>query len=531
MENNEQNNFSNTDFHNDQPNDQPAEAMAEPVSEPVAEPVAETSPVCTPEPVPEAAPAPEQIESQYRGVGAGRKETTQIPSRGPKVSPYADSPYVIQHPVAEKPKRQRRERKSKTLRTRSGIGRKLVAAAVILAVVGGSCGITAGLVNRQWENRADNMEQNFNRQIENLQAQIDAASAANTGNSVSGSPVASDGSLTPSQVYARNVNSVVLISCEVMGSVYGQPTVGYSTGSGFILSENGYILTNAHVVEGATSVIVTTYGGQEYSAAVIGADATNDVAVLKVEAEGLPAVQVGSSKDLIVGDQVVAIGNPLGELTATMTVGYVSAKDRDVTTDGTTINMIQTDAAINSGNSGGPLFNMKGEVVGITSAKYSGASASGATIEGIGFAIPMDDVMKLTGDLMEFGYVKGAYMGVMISDMDPQLAAIAEVYGLPVGPIIQSTEEGGAAHRAGIRAGDIVLKLGSTEITTVSDLTRALRNYEPGETAVITVYRDGGPMEMRITFDEKTMDTSASVPQESVPGETEGYNNPFDGKD
>ena len=265
-----------------------------------------------------------------------------------------------------------------------------------------------------------------------------------------------------------------------------------------------------------------------------GADSTNDVAVLKVDAENLPAVVVGSSADLIVGDQVVAIGNPLGELTATMTVGYVSAKDRDVTTDGTTINMIQTDAAINSGNSGGPLFNMKGEVVGITSAKYSGASSSGATIEGIGFAIPMDDVMKLTGDLMEFGYVKGAYMGVMISDMDPQFAAVAQVYGLPIGPIIQSTDKGGAADRAGIQAGDIVLKLDSTEITTVSELTRALRSYEPGDTAVITVCRNGQNLELRITFDEKTSDPNAAT-QETVPPQTEapqedsteGWDNPF----
>ena len=467
-----------------------ASTAAEPVDEPAAEPVAEAT-------------AESTAETAYRGTGAGRKE-----------SPYANSPYVMQHPAPAEPK-QRKVKKEKAPRTRKkrGFFKKLLAAVLALAVVGSSCGLTAFFVNDYWAEQTEQIEKSFSLQIQDLQSQIDAMSPASTGNSVSGS-------LTPSQVYARNVDSVVLISCEVVGSAYGQSAVGYSSGSGFILSENGYILTNAHVVEGASSVTVTTYAGEAYAATVCGADSTNDVAVLKVEAEGLPAVTVGSSESLIVGDQVVAIGNPLGELTATMTVGYVSAKDRDVTTDGTTINMIQTDAAINSGNSGGPLFNMNGEVIGITSAKYSGSSASGATIEGIGFAIPMDDVMKLTGDLMEFGYVKGAYMGVMISDMDPQLASIAGVYGLPVGPIIQSTEEGGPAHKAGIQAGDIVLKLDTTDISSVSELTRTLRSYEPGDTATITVYREGKTLELKITFVEKPVDTAAA-PQETEPAPSE----------
>ena len=460
--------------------------------------------------MPEEVPQAEVVEETvYRGSGAGRKE-----------SPYANSPYVMQHPASETPVREKTAKPKKAKKSKGGFFKKLLAAVLSLAMVAGGCGLTAYLVNDYWEGRTDEMVAEFGKQIQDLQKQIDAASAANTGNSVSGSPVATDGGMTPSQVYAKNVNSVVLISCEIVSSAYGQSMTGYSTGSGFILSANGYILTNAHVVEGATSVKVTTYSGKEYKAEVCGADSTNDVAVLKVEAENLPAVTVGSSENLIVGDQVVAIGNPLGELTATMTVGYVSAKDRDVTTDGATINMIQTDAAINSGNSGGPLFNMKGEVVGITSAKYSGSSSSGATIEGIGFAIPMDDVMKLVGDLMEFGYVKGAYMGVMISDMDPQFAAVAKVYGLPVGPIIQSTEEGGAADRAGIQAGDIVLKLGSTEITTVAELTRTLRSYNPGDTATIVVCRNGQNMELRITFDEKTMNTDTATQETQPPQST-----------
>ncbi len=230
---------------------------------------------------------------------------------------------------------------------------------------------------------------------------------------------------------------------------------------------------------------------------------------------------IGSSDALIVGDQVVAIGNPLGELTNSLTVGYVSAKERMVSTDGTVITMMQTDAAINPGNSGGPLFNMKGEVVGITTAKYSGTTSSGASIEGIGFAIPIDDVMELLDDLKAFGYVKGAYMAVMVSDMDSQTAALAETYGLPVGPIIQSTEHGGAANRAGIQKGDIVTHVGDTRVQSVTELTRALRDYEPGDTSTITVYRSGERHVLEITFDERPAQTPV---QETVPESEYGPN-------
>ena len=159
------------------------------------------------------------------------------------------------------------------------------------------------------------------------------------------------------------------------------------------------------MVEDAQTVKVTLYNGDEYDAQYVGGDEDYDIAVIKIEASGLQAVTLGDSEKLNVGDRVLAIGNPLGELTSTQTVGYVSAKDRSVNTDGTIINMLQTDAAINSGNSGGPLFNMNGEVVGITTAKYSGSTSSGASIEGIGFAIPINDVMKLVDDLMEYGYI------------------------------------------------------------------------------------------------------------------------------
>jgi serine protease Do len=247
------------------------------------------------------------------------------------------------------------------------------------------------------------------------------------GVSVSGSAVPAEG-LTPGQVYAQNKKSVVAISCSAKVNQYGQIGTVTSSGSGFVLTEDGYVITNYHVIEGAEIVNVITYDGTEYRAMVKGYDANNDLAVLKVDVEGLPAAKIGSSNDLIIGDMVVAIGNPLGELTSTQTVGYISGKDRDVSTDGTLINMLQTDAAINPGNSGGPLFNMKGEVIGITTAKYSGTTSSGATIEGIGFAIPIDDVTKMIADIMAYGYVTGAYLGVSVADIDLYLVVAHRIF-------------------------------------------------------------------------------------------------------
>jgi serine protease Do len=339
-----------------------------------------------------------------------------------------------------------------------------------------------------------------------------------TGNSVSGSPVAVDG-LTPGQVYAQNKNAVVAISCTTRVSQYGQSGTTSSSGSGFILTENGYVITNYHVIEGADAVTVITYDGTEYPAAVKGYDANNDLAVLKVEAQDLHKVVLGSSDDLIIGDMVVAIGNPLGELTSTQTVGYVSGKDRNVSTDGTIINMLQTDAAINPGNSGGPLFNMKGEVIGITTAKYSGTTSSGASIEGIGFAIPIDDVSKMIADIMTHGYVTGAYLGVSVINIDSYVSAM---YGLPMGARVEEVVSGSCAEKAGIRVKDIIVDLGGHKIENYMDLSRALRNFEAGDTTTITVFRSGVEVTLTITLDEKPVTTQQPQPSDEIPMPSEG---------
>ena len=378
----------------------------------------------------------------------------------------------------------------------------LACLAGLAIVVTGSIGAVLWLHNI-WGDEIKRNEQTIHQMqqvIEQLREEIKDNSFTGNGNSISGTPNESPAGLTPGQVYAQSVDSIVTVSSTVKGA-FGQQ--GKSTGSGFVITADGYIVTNYHVVEGAISVNVTLHSKQEYKASVIGYDAANDVAVLKIDAQQLPFLEAGSSDDLIVGDQVVAIGNPLGELTSTMTVGYVSAKDRVITTEGTRINMIQTDAAINSGNSGGPLLNMKGEVVGITTAKYSGTTSSGASIEGISFAVPMDDIWKKITDLRDFGYITGAALGVMLHDVDQQTAIY---YGLPMGAYVTEVIAGGAAEKAGVQVRDIIVAIGEHPVTSRNELSRVLEMYSGGESTTISVWRGGREVTLNITMDAKTPD-------------------------
>ena len=462
------------------------------------------------EPIPEIteSPEPEAPVAPYRGTGSGRKE-----------SPYANSPYERMPQAAPQytpgytfqPQTEPKPRKEKKPRARKKFIRKAAALALVVALVAAGCGITAGVVNSRWEAQASQQNDQIaqmQKQLADLQKQV-AKTEAN-------GPVglaASGEALTPAQVYARNVDSVVAITTSIVSSTPFGTTEGASSGSGFILSADGYIVTNHHVIADASKVSVVIHDGTEYSATVVGSDSTNDLAVLKVEAENLPAATLGSSDELTIGDMVVAIGNPLGDLTSTQTVGYVSGKNREVATDNTIIEMIQTDAAINPGNSGGPLFNMKGEVVGITTAKYSGTTSSGASIEGIGFAIPIDDVLTILSDLVDFGYVTGAYLGVTVQNMD---SASAAMYGLPMGAYVIEVVEGASAHRAGIQPKDIIISLGEYRVESITDLTRNLRHFRAGDTTIVTIVRGGAQMELSITFDERPQGFDGTVPSEST---------------
>ena len=387
--------------------------------------------------------------------------------------------------------------------------RRIVCAVVALALVAGSCGITAGLMNRRFEKEL----QILNKQVDEKISAIEKNNTQSSANAQigQGKPLAAGEYLTPGQVYNQNVDAVVAITVQVEGyDSYGRATSGISSGTGFLITQDGYVVTNYHVIEGGTKVTVTTHDDREFPAEVVGYEENNDLALLKLDATDLPCVVVGQSSQLQVGDQVVAIGNVLSTFASSLTVGYVSGVDRVVDTEGVAMNMIQTDVAINSGNSGGPLFNMKGEVVGITTAKFSGNSSSGVSIEGIGFAIPVDDVVGMIQDLKTHGYVTGAYLGVMVRDVD----ANAQYYGLPAGAFVESVSEGAAAQKGGIKAQDIITEVGSYKVTSVSDLTRVLRKFEAGETVTVKVYRGGQNVSCLVTLDEKPREEQTTVQEQ-----------------
>ena len=348
---------------------------------------------------------------------------------------------------------------------------------------------------------------NRQRQLEALEAELRALEARLDGLDRS-APTAytslpAGEVLTPAQVYARNVASVVGITCDSTAVIGGQSIQTTVTGSGFLLSEDGYVVTNYHVVAEAATITVVTQDAETHEAALVGRDTTADMALLKVEGEHFQPVTLGSSTELAIGDMVVAIGNPLSALEATQTVGYISGKNREVSTDNNVVNMLQTDAAINSGNSGGPLFNMRGEVVGITTAKYSGTSASGASIEGLSFAIPIDDLKKSMEDLMTQGYIRSAYLGIRGMDVE---AAAVDTYGLPKGTYVESVEPEGAAAAAGVQPKDIITALGDHPVDSFNALARALRAFQAGDRTQITVYRAGQTLVLDITLSERPQD-------------------------
>jgi len=312
--------------------------------------------------------------------------------------------------------------------------------------------------------------------------------------------------MSPAEVYASTVNSVVSINCSsVSTNIFGQSVQSASSGSGFIITQDGYIVTNHHVISGASSVTVTLHDGREYPATVVGSDSDYDVAVLKINATDLQPVTLGNSSNVNVGDSVLAIGNPLGELTFSMSQGIVSCCDRAINVDGTPFNMIQVDASINPGNSGGPLMNLYGEVVGIVSAKYS--SYSDTTVEGIGFAIPISDVQTIITDIMENGQVTDkAYMAIKAGSMTEQMAA---QYNIDVtkGVFVYAVEKGGAGEKAGLQLGDVITKLNDTDITSMSDLSMAKKSYKAGDTVTLTVWRGGQEITLSLTFDQQPQTT------------------------
>ena len=305
--------------------------------------------------------------------------------------------------------------------------------------------------------------------------------------------------LSPAEVYAQNVASTVGITTSVTTNYFGFTTTSAAAGSGFVLSDDGYILTNYHVIENSTSIKVTMYDGSSYEAQLIDYDESNDIAVLKVDAENLSPVVLGDSDNLNVGDSVVAIGNPLGELTFSLTAGVVSALDREVTLSGNvTMELIQTDCAINSGNSGGALFNLYGEVIGITNAKYS-SSGSGASIDNIGFAIPINSVMNIVESIIEKGYIAKPYIGVSVTSVSSE----TQSYGLPKGAAVKAISEDSPAEKAGLQINDIITEANGTAIESSDDLVRLVGDLYDGAELKLTVYRQGETVELTVIVGEK----------------------------
>ena len=398
-------------------------------------------------------------------------------------------------------------------------GAKIAALALCCALVGGAVGGGAA-----WTvaNRAAGGTVVRETSIQVSDRAADPVSVISNG--------ASKTPLSFAQIYASQVDSCVSINTtgESSYNVFGQRVITASSGSGFVLTSDGYIATNYHVIEGGTEVKVTFQNGDTYDASIIGGDKDYDIAVLKIEGENFKAVTLGDSNLLNVGEPVSTIGNPLGELTFSMSEGVASSVNRAINVEGTPFNMIQVTCAINPGNSGGPLFNQFGEVVGIVSAKYSRYAST--SVEGLGFAIPMNDVLSMIEDIITNGYVTNKpYLGITPGTLTRQMAANYQ-YDVSSGVIVYSVEPGSAAEKAGLRQNDIITKVDNNTITSYEDLVAAKKKYSAGDKAVLTVYRAGETLTMDVIWDSVPAEQQTPVqqqPQQSQPGNGNTYGYPF----
>ncbi len=415
--------------------------------------------------------------------------------------PPAEPP--VEHAAPEQPKPEKKHRKN------SKFAQRAVALALAAAM-----GFAGGFVGAKVGGSSGNKV--VIQQVEKTASSDSTGSAAGT---------ALSSGMTTAQVAEMVSPSVVVITTEQVvysqWSWYGQSQVESGAGSGVIISSDGYILTCDHVVNGASNVTVTI-GDQDYTATIVGEDSTSDIAVIKIDATGLTPATIGDSDSLAVGENVLAVGNPLGELGGTVTSGIVSALNRSVTIQGSsstnTMSLIQMDASVSPGNSGGGLFNMNGELVGVVNAKSSSSDA-----EGLGFAIPINDAIKVAQDLLENGYVTGRpYMGITyLAVTDAQTAAQLGVnaYGVYVVDVVQ----GGPADKAGLKAGDRIVSIDGSEVAQKTDLGTIIQNHSAGDTLSITVARDGQMQTVSLTLGEKNAATSSNstTQQEQVPSLTD----------
>ena len=387
---------------------------------------------------------------------------------------------------------------------KSGLsGAAAVAIALVCSLLGGAFGAGGMYLLQEQMNQeepaGDNLPQN-NKENNNTGGDTTIVEGNRENTVIDITQIDTSKLMTQAEVYAANVNSTVGITTSITTNFWGYQTTSAASGSGFIFSKDGYILTNFHVVEDSNSITVAMYDGKTYDAKLVGYDESNDVAVLKIEADNLVPVVLGNSDNLNVGDSVVAIGNPLGELTFSLTSGSISAKDREITmSNGATMRLMQTDCAINSGNSGGALFNLYGEVIGITNAKYSSSSSSSASIDNIGFAIPINKARTIAESIIQKGYVSKSYIGVSVSTV----SAETQSYGLPQGAAVKSVVDNSPAAAAGLKVNDIITHINGKEITGSSDLTAIVGDAAVGDVLKLTVYRQGKTIELSVTVGEQ----------------------------
>ena len=389
--------------------------------------------------------------------------------------PYGTAP---NHSANAKPPKAKKPKKQRKPISRGGIAIALAVTMVFSCGLGFGGGYFANKVNTS------------------TSGSLNITKTSNSGTTTTASSTSKANST--SEIVKKTADSVVEISTEsVVTGSFAQQYVQQGAGSGVIISQDGYILTNNHVINGANSVKVRLRDGTEYDATIIGSDSDNDIALLKVNATGLSPATFGDSNSLAVGDYVVAIGNPLGELGGTVTDGIISALARKVTIEDTQMTLLQTNAQVNPGNSGGGLFNANGELVGIVNAKQSATE-----VEGIAFAIPINNVLDILSDLKEYGYVTGKVdLGIDFTDITSDETAF--YYGVnQTGCYVLSVDSGSNAEKAGVTRGDLVTKVNDTDVSSSSDITTALEKAEVGDTVTFTVSRRGTSKTISFVLEE-----------------------------
>ncbi|MEG2526804.1 MAG: trypsin-like peptidase domain-containing protein, partial [Oscillospiraceae bacterium] len=403
----------------------------------------------------------------------------------------------------EKPEKNKKEKKAKK---HGGGFVKMMCACLACALLGGVGGgaIVAGFAPKQTENESPL-----------------SLAPSNSENKPVAENVVTGSKLTGEQIYSLGCEQAVGVTTEITYTNFlGMQTTSPISGSGFIVTSDGYILTNYHVVKnahlGGYKVSVVMFDGTSYDAKIVGVEEASDIAVLKIDATGLSAATLGDSGNMKVGQTVYALGNPLGELNFTLTSGMVSALDREITTRDestqliTTNNMFQIDAAVNSGNSGGPVYNDKGEVIGIVTAKFSSAG-----VEGLGFAIPINDVVTMVDQLIENGYVSGkASFGIVVSTPDD---VVVQYYNMVKGAYVAEVVAGSCSEKAGIKVGDTITEMNGKEIKSSSELTNEKRSYHAGDTVTLTIYRQGEYIKVDVTLDEEVPKSAAEVESKVLP--------------